>query len=138
MKDSIQLNWKTGMAFEAEVDGFKLVVDAKDEVSGSRQGPRPKPLMMVALAGCTGMDVVSLLEKMRVKIDGFTIKTDGELTEEHPKHFTKMHLIYEFKGKDLPIDKLEKAIDLSMERYCGVGASYRKSMEITHEIKIIE
>ncbi|MBN1950847.1 MAG: OsmC family protein [Bacteroidales bacterium] len=137
MKDSVSVNWKKGMAFEAEVDGHKILVDAKEEQGGSNKGPRPKPLMMVALAGCTGMDVVSILKKMRVEPDDFNIRIDGELSEEHPKRFTKMHIIYEFTGKDLPMDKLEKAIDLSQERYCGVSVSYKEVMEISHEIKII-
>jgi len=138
MKDSVIVNWEKGMAFEANVDGFKIKLDAKDDHGGKKAGPTPKPLMMVALAGCTGMDVVSILEKMRVELKDFSIKIDGELTEEHPKHFTKMHIIYEFTGEDLPYDKLKKAIDLSQERYCGVVASYRKAFEISYEIKLIE
>mgnify|MGYP000913086450 FL=1 len=63
---------------------------------------------------------------------------DGDLTEEHPKYFYRMHVIYEFTGKDLPADKLQKAIDLSTEKYCGVSAVYRKAMEITSEIRILE
>ena len=137
MKDSIKVNWKKGMAFEAEVDDFKFMMDAKKEHGGAGEGPRPKPLMMVSLAGCTGMDVISILRKMRVEPEDFNIVVDGELTEEHPKKFIKMHIIYEFKGKDLPIEKLQKAIDLSQERYCGVSASYRESIEITHEIKLL-
>jgi len=125
------------MAFEAAVDGFKLMIDAKKEHGGSGTGPRPKPLSMVALAGCTGMDVVSILGKMRVDLEDFSITVEGELTEEHPKLFTRMHIIYQFKGKDLPTDKLQKAIDLSLERYCGVSATYRKAMEITHEIRLL-
>jgi putative redox protein len=138
MKETIQVNWLSGLAFEAEVDGFKIKVDSKDENGLPGKGPRPKPLMMVALAGCTGMDVISILQKMRVDLEGFVVKTEGDLTEEHPKHYTKMHIIYQFKGKDLPIDKLEKAISLSHERYCGVSASYRKALEITYEIDLIE
>jgi len=125
------------MAFEADVDGHKILVDAKSENGGSDQGPPPKPLMMVSLAGCTGMDVISILKKMRVEVDNFFIKIESDVTDEHPKHYTRMHIIYEFKGKDLPMEKLEKAVDLSQERYCGVSTSYRKAMEITHEIKII-
>jgi putative redox protein len=138
MKESTQLIWKAGMAFEVEVDGYKIIVDASKESGGTGKGPRPKPLMLVALAGCTGMDVISILQKMRVELDGFSVRTEGDLTEEHPKHFTKMHIIYEFRGKNLPVDKLEKAINLSQERYCGVSASYRKGIVITYEIKIIE
>lgn len=138
MKQSTVLNWKSGMAFEADLDGYKLMIDANEENGGTGQGPRPKPLMLVALAGCTGMDVISILQKMRIELDGFAVRTEGDLTEEHPKHFTKMHIIYEFKGKNLPMDKLEKAIELSQERYCGVSASYKKGIEITYEIKIVE
>jgi putative redox protein len=136
MKETIHIDWKEGMAFEASVDGFKIKVDAKAEVGGSNQGPRPKPLMMVALAGCTGMDVISILKKMRVEVSEFAVYVEGDVTEEHPKHYSKMHIIYEFAGDNLPEDKLEKAIDLSQERYCGVSASYRKAMELTHEIRI--
>lgn len=138
MKESINVNWNGGMSFSSEIDGHKISVDAKPEFGGQNNGPRPKPLMMLALAGCTGMDVVSILEKMRVKVDDFNVKINGELTEEHPKHFSKMHIIYEFKGNDLPMDKLEKAVDLSQERYCGVSANYKKAMEVTHEIVILD
>ena len=137
MKDSIKIDWKKGMAFEADIDGFKLMMDAKKEHGGTGAGPRPKPLSMVSLAGCTGMDVVSILHKMRVELEDFSIIVDADLTDEHPKYFTKMHIIYQFKGKDLPLDKLQKAIDLSQERYCGVSASFRKAMEISYEIKLL-
>jgi putative redox protein len=136
MKDSIHADWAGGMAFEAHVDGFKIMTDAKAEVGGSNKGPRPKPLMMVALAGCTGMDVISILKKMRVEVKSFIVRVEGDLTEEHPKHFQKMHIIYEFEGDNLPMDKLEKAINLSQERYCGVSTSYRMAMELSHEIRI--
>lgn len=137
MKDTVEVNWKKGMAFEAEVNGHKVIMDASPESGGEGKGPRPKPLMMVSLAGCTGMDVVSLLRKMRVAIEDFSVKIQGDITEEHPKHFTRMHIIYQFKGKDLPLDKIKNAIDLSQERYCGVSASYRKAMELTYEIQLI-
>ena len=136
MKDSLSINWKKGMAFEADVDGFKLMIDAKTEHGGTGMGPRPKPLMMAALGGCTAMDVVSILNKMRVELEDLQVHIEGELTEEHPRQFTKMHIIYEFTGKELSKDKLEKAINLSQERYCGVSASYRKAMELSHEIVI--
>lgn len=137
MKESINLKWLDKMVFESEVDEYKIKVDAKPDVGGTNQGPRPKPLMMVALAGCTAMDVISILNKMRVEPDYFNVNVEGELTEEHPKHFISMHIIYEFKGKDLPMSKLEKAVQLSQDTYCGVSASYRKAMKLTHEIKIL-
>ena len=127
----------SNLAFEAAIDGHKIIIDAKPEVGGTDKGPRPKPFMMVALAGCTGIDVASLLKKMRIDVDEFNVKVEGDITEEHPKHFTGMHIIYEFKGKDLPPDKLERAVELSQNRYCGVTESYRKAMKLTYEIKVI-
>lgn len=137
MKDSINLKWIDNLAFEATVDGHKMIVDAKPEVGGTDKGPPPKPFMMVALGGCTGIDVASLLKKMRIEVEQLNIIIEGDITEEHPKHFSGMHIIYEFKGKDLPLDKLERAVDLSQKKYCGVSESYRKVMKLTYEIRII-
>jgi putative redox protein len=135
--EQVKINWLENMAFEAEVNGHKIIIDAAETVGGENRGPRPKPLMLVALAGCTGMDVVSILKKMRVEVEGFNVVVEGDLTEEHPKQFSRMRIIYEFKGKDLPMDKLEKAVNLSEERYCGVSAMYKKAIGITTEIRII-
>ena len=125
--EQVRVNWLENMAFEAEVNGHKIIIDAAEAVGGENRGPRPKPLMLVALAGCTGMDVVSILKKMRVEVETFNVVVEGDLTEEHPKQFSKMRIIYEFKGNDLPMDKLEKAINLSEERYCGVSEIGRAS-----------
>jgi putative redox protein len=135
--EKVRINWLENMAFEAEVNGHKIIIDAAEPVGGQNRGPRPKPLMLVALAGCTGMDVVSILKKMRVEVEAFNVEVEGDLTEEHPKTFSQMRIIYEFKGKDLPMDKLEKAINLSEERYCGVSALYKKAIGITTEIRIL-
>ncbi len=134
MKSSITATWKDKMAFEVEVAGHKIMIDANENVGGENRGPQPKPFMLVALGGCTAMDVISILKKMRVELDDFKVRVEGDITEEHPKHFYKMKVIYEFTGKDLPMDKLKKAVSLSEERYCGVSASYRKAMELSSEI----
>ncbi|MCY1722293.1 OsmC family protein [Prolixibacteraceae bacterium Z1-6] len=138
VKQEVKVNWLNNMAFEAEVNGHKIILDATEAGGGEDRGPRPKPLMLTALAGCTGMDVVSILRKMRVELDDFSVSVEGDLTEEHPKQFSKMNVIYSFKGKDLPLEKLKKAVSLSEERYCGVSALYKKAIDITSEIKIIE
>ena len=132
MKQDISISWKDGMAFETEVNGHKLMLDVSEQSGGSDLGPRPKILMLVALAGCTAMDVISILKKMRVEPNNFDVKVEGEQSEEQPIHYTSMHIIYEFWGKDLPEDIIEKAINLSHERYCGVSAVYRKAMPVTH------
>ncbi len=137
MRDSIDVKWIDNMAFETEVGGHKIILDADESVGGNDKGPTPKPLMMVSLAGCTGMDVISILKKMRVEVEDMHVKVEAELTEEHPKHYSKMHLIYIFKGDNLPMDKLEKAVNLSQDRYCGVSVSLRQVLELTHEIKIV-
>ena len=126
------------MEFEADVNGHKIVVDVDEAAGGEDAGPRPKPLMMVALAGCTGMDVVSILKKMQVPFEGLNIVVEADQTEEHPKHYEAMKVIYEFKGKNLPMDKLTKAVELSEERYCGVNAVFKKAMKMSFEIKIVE
>jgi putative redox protein len=136
MKTSVNISWLENMSFETEVNGHKLILDADAAVGGENKGMRPKPLMLVALAGCTGMDVVSILKKMRVEVESFDVEVQGDLTEAHPKHFTNMHIIYKFKGENLPMDKLEKAIKLSQDSYCGVSANYRKAMNLTFEIVV--
>jgi len=138
MNHNINVAWTGNMAFEAEVNDFKIKLDADESVGGKNSGPRPKALSLVSLGGCTGMDVISILTKMRVKPDYFNVEVTGELTEEHPKYYDKIHLVYTFKGKDLPLAKLEKAVNLSQERYCGVSEMLRKASKITHEIVIEE
>lgn len=138
MTEKVQLGWLDGMAFEAEVNGHKIVVDAVESVGGRDRGPRPKPLLLASLAGCTAMDVISILDKMRVKVDAFNVEVIAEQTEEHPKVYSQIKLLYKFKGKDLPMDKLQKAVDLSQERYCGVSAMLRKASELTFEIIVEE
>ncbi len=138
MKQTIQTTWKGDMQFDSVVNGHHILIDADPEAGGNDQGPRPKALMHTALAGCTGMDVVSILKKMKVELDGLQIDVTSDSTEEHPRHYTHMHITYRFIGKGLPLEKLQKAVDLSQERYCGVSFMFRKAMEVTHEIVVSE
>ena len=138
MQESINVKWSDGLSFEADVMGFKITIDSDLEHGGQGKGPKPKPLMMVALAGCTGMDLISLMNKMRVNYKSLDIEVVGDLTEEHPKRFIKMKIIYKIKGRDIDRKKVEKAVELSKEKYCGVSASYKKTMEIDYEIEITE
>jgi len=138
MKARIECTWKQDMTFEADVNGFKIMLDAEPGVGGGNNGPRPKPLTLVSLAGCTGMDVISILKKMRIEPTYFNVSVEGELTDEHPKYFHKIHIIYEIKGENIDLEKVEKAVNLSQERYCGVSAMLRASSKLTHEIKLID
>ncbi|MEM5947069.1 OsmC family protein [Spirochaetia bacterium 38H-sp] len=128
--------YRSEMAFTMLVDGHEFTVDADEKFGGKDLGPRPKNLLLSALAGCTGMDVVAILKKMQMPFDSFEIETLAELTEEHPKVFSKIKLIYRFTGKDLDKNKIEKAIKLSQEKYCGVTAMLEKAAEITYDIKL--
>ncbi len=138
MKHTIDMAWTDKVAFEGEVDGHKLIVDAPVEGGGSDLGMRPKKLMLNALAGCTGVDVIMILKKMKVVPDAFNVIVEANVTEDHPKHYNKVKVIYQFKGKDLPMAKLEKAVKLSETTYCGVSAVYKHAMEMESEIRIVE
>lgn len=138
MKETIKAHWLNDLAFEAEVDGHKLYMDTSMEHGGKNTGPRPKPLMMVALAGCTGMDVAAILKKMREDIEELTIEVEGDVSEDHPKRFEGMKVIYRVKGKGVNRKNVEKAVNLSSTKYCGVSANYTKAFPITHEIIIEE
>jgi putative redox protein len=138
MKDAINVKWTGDMAFEAIVNEHRIVMDSRPEVGGKNAGPRPKPLLMASLAGCTGMDIISILKKMKVEITGFTMKVIGDITSEHPKHYTAIRLVYEFAGSNLPLDKIKHAIELSQEKYCGVSATLKTPVDISYEIKMKE
>ena len=133
----VTTSWIEDLAFDSEVNGHHIILDAEENVGGKDRGPRPKNLVLASLTGCTGMDVISILFKMRVKVDSFRVIAEGEAATEHPKVFTKIHIIYEFKGKDLPMDKLTKAVELSQNRYCPVSAMLKNILDLSYEIKVI-
>ena len=134
MKVAVDTKWMGNMKFDSVLNGHHVTIDALPEGGGENSGPRPKELMLTALAGCTAMDVISILKKMKVTPEHFQVKIDANMTEEHPKHYDKLHLIYEFTGKNLPLDKLQNAVSLSQDKYCGVSFMYKKIMELTYEI----
>lgn len=137
MKDTINVKWIGDMEFKAAIREHTVLMDANEDSGGHNNGPRPKPLLMASLAGCTGMDVISILNKMKVEAKGLNIRVEGIIAEDHPKIYTSMHLIYEFEGENLPMDRLIRAIELSQEKYCGVSLSLQKAMPVTWEIKIM-
>jgi len=134
MNQEISFEYNGGMSLKGEVNGHEMIIDADAGFGGNDLGPRPKPLVLVALIGCTAMDVISLLKKMRVDFKNLKVSADGELTEEHPKYYHKIKLTYDVWGNDLDHAKVEKAVNLSQERYCGVTAMLEKVAEIKHEI----
>lgn len=140
MQQKIQTEWKGKMAFSSNIPGGEVVMDVDKSAGGDDAGVRPKALMLSALSGCTGLDVASLMKKMRAdeNVSKFTIDVEANLTEEHPKVYDKVHLIYTFQGKEMSKDKLEKSVSLSVERYCGVFEMFRQFSEISHEIVFVE
>jgi putative redox protein len=123
--------WKKGHEFEAEHEGNKIQIDGSTE-----NGHGPKALLLSALAGCSGIDVVDILTKMRVEFSDLTIETEADQTEEHPKVFKDIHIVYNIKTAPENEDKIRKAIELSLENYCGVAAMLKKNSRIDYAINI--
>lgn len=123
------------MEFDAQVGEHKIILDASPEHGGSNLGTSPKPLLLVSLAGCTGMDVMSLARKMRVEFDKFEVEVEAQKSEDIPSVYTSIKLIYKFQGpEDLSADKTLKMVSLSQERYCGVAQMLRKASHLEYEV----
>ncbi len=131
-KHEVELEWKRDLSFNIGVDEHLIVLDGVDE----HEGLCPKPLMLASLAGCTAMDVVSILKEMKMKFKAFHIYVSGELSREKPQTYTKVHLIYQFEGNELEKDKIEEAVRLSVEEQCGVLMMFRKFADVSYEIVI--
>ena len=113
-----------------------VIMDAGEKVGGEDTGVRPGELSLIALGGCTAIDVVSLLNKMRIPFDDIEVIVKGEAAPEHPKYWTHIEMKYIVKGKDLPEEKVKKAIELSQEKYCSVGESLRRNVVVEHTYEI--
>jgi putative redox protein len=133
----VKTDWVGRLAFDSHIKDQQVRIDTR-EPQGFGSGPNPKPLMLSALAGCTGMDVVALLQKMRVEIDSLSMDIEADLTEEHPQVYEHIRMVYYVKGPELAAkkDKVEKAISLSQERYCGVTAMMKKICPIDFRVEI--
>lgn len=139
MNHTVTTTWKQNLQFESDnPSGHTVLIDTSLENGGQNSGLAPKAMMLSSLAGCSGLDVVSILAKMKVAVTNFKIITTGELTDEHPKYYHTVHVVYQFYGHDLPQDKLKKAVDLSVEKYCGVMEMFRKFAKVTIQIEYFE
>lgn len=133
----VELKQAYGMTLMAKGNSNHWVVmDTAKEIGGNDAGPRPMELMLMALAGCTGMDVISILEKMHVKYNDFRIEITANKSSEHPKVYTKIFIKYRIWG-EVPEDKLISAIELSQVKYCSASAMIKKAAEITYDHEII-
>lgn len=124
------------MAFEStNPSGNNLIIDIAPEDGGEGRGYRPKALMLSSLAGCSGLDVASLIKKMKLEVAEFTIETIANMTDENPKYYDKVTIEYHFKGANLDEKKLQRAVDLSIEKYCGVMEMFRQFAEL--DVKVL-
>ena len=143
MNEIIHTDWIGNMSFDSKIDGYQIHFDAEDQFGGTQHGPRPKPVVLSALAACTGMDVVSILGKKQVKFTAFRISVSGEVTEEFPKYYQKIHLVYlvtgpGFKDNEEIRIKVNRSVRLSRDNYCAVSAMLKNSCEITDEIILLD
>ncbi len=136
IKHEVKTIWRKNNIFDTEIDGHTITIDLATDAGGDDAGPRPKKLLLIAAAGCSGLDVVEIVKKMRIDIKHFEVRIDAEMTDKHPMHYTSLHVVYEFEGDNLPKDKLERACRLSFEDYCGVLAMYKKGTPVTYEVVI--
>tara|TARA_B110000503_G_scaffold135319_1_gene215680 strand:- start:2318 stop:2743 length:426 start_codon:yes stop_codon:yes gene_type:complete len=128
---NITTTWKGKMQFEStNPSGETLLINAGEENQGEGAGLRPKALMLSALAGCSGLDVASLIEKMKLEVDDFKIETTASLTQEHPKVYDQVTLEFHFYGSNLNEERLNRAVDLSVEKYCGVMEMFRQFAKV--------
>jgi len=136
---AVTVTWVEGLQFVG-VDSTKhsVVMDARVEVGGKGSGMKPSELPLVGLGGCTGVDVVSILKKQRQDLRGLEIRVTGEQLPDPPWTFTKIHIEYIFRGRGLNEEAIKRAIRLSEEKYCSVGTTLAKAVELTHSYQIEE
>lgn len=132
-KHSVKTAFNHNLAFTAKIGDYEVPMDTSDE-NTSNFGPSPKKLMLASLAGCTGIDVVSILNKMKVSFSDFTIGIDASLTDEHPKIYKDVMMTYQIKVAEVDRPKMEKAVTLSQEKYCGVSAMFKAFANVKFEI----
>ncbi len=126
-----------GITFAAKADSnYWITMDGPEAFGGSDAAPRPKELILMALGGCTGSDVVSILKKKRVPVEALEIHLTGNVREEHPQIYTDIHVEYVVYGNDIDPKDIERAIELSTTKYCAVSAMIGNSVRLTHSYRI--
>lgn len=134
MVHEIETQWMGKMQFNALVNGHTIVMDAPERVGGEDNGPIPKPFVLTALSGCTGMDVVAILRKSDHEVDDFDMKVEGEISRQAPIEYIAIHLVYNFKGPESSKDAALQAVTDSQEKYCGVSSMLKKAIPVTWEV----
>lgn len=134
MTHEVEVQWMGKMQFNALVNGHTIVMDGPEKVGGENSGPIPKPLVLTALAGCTGMDIAALLKKAQKEVDNLDIKVVGEISKQTPIEYVSMHVVYNFHGANQNREAALKAVIDSQEKYCGVSNMLKKALPVTWEV----
>ncbi|MBI2283905.1 MAG: OsmC family protein [Bacteroidetes bacterium] len=134
MTHEIETQWMGKMQFNALVNGHTIVMDGPERVGGEDQGPIPKPFVLTALSGCTGMDVAAILRKSGKEVTDFDIKVSGEISKQAPIVYVAIHVIYDFKGPEENRNAALQAVMDSQEKYCGVSHMLKQIMPVTWEV----
>lgn len=134
MTHEIETQWMGKMQFNALVNGHTIIMDAPERIGGEDHGPIPKPFVLSALSGCTGMDVVAILRKAQKQVDDFSIKVTGEISKQPPIEYVSIHVVYDFKGPQENKDAALAAVTDSQEKYCGISHMLKKILPLTWEI----
>lgn len=133
-----KIAWQEGVSFLGQVgSGHSVLMDGAPEAGGKNLGPRPMEMMLLGLGGCTAFDVVHILRKGRLAITGCQVEMDAQRATKDPKVFTQIHLHFIVTGKDLDPRQVERAIQLSAEKYCSASMMLRATVNITHDYEII-
>jgi len=134
MTHEIETMWMGKMQFNALVNGHTIVMDAPERVGGEDNGPIPKPFVLSALSGCTGMDIVAILRKAQKQVDDFSMKVTGEISKKPPIEYVAIHIQYDFKGSNENRQAALDAVIDSQEKYCGVSNMLKKILPLTWEV----
>jgi putative redox protein len=130
----IETQWMGKMQFNTLVNGHTIIMDGPEKVGGEDNGPIPKPFVLMALSGCTGMDIVAILRKSQKEVQGLDIKVTGELSTQQPIQYIAMHVVYDFTGEETSKEAALNAVNLSQEKYCGVSNMLKKALPVTWEV----
>lgn len=134
MIHEIQTQWMGKMQFNASVNGHTIIMDAPERIGGDNNGPIPKPFILTALSGCTGMDIAAILRKAQKPVDDFNMSISGEISKHPPIEYTAIHIIYEFRGPEENRQAALDAVTASQEKYCGVSSMLKKILPLTWEV----
>ncbi|WP_124726444.1 OsmC family protein [Staphylospora marina] len=131
---NVEIRWQGNMHFESLTpSGHRFPLDAAPEAGGENKGPRPTEVLLSAVGTCSAIDIVEILKKMRLQVESFSMEIQGERAEEHPRRFTRVHMHYRLNG-DLPENKVRRAVNLSLEKYCSVSHSLNAEITASFEI----